>query len=64
MAICKSISLLLSSKGCWVTASQSSLPSLAPLFVAGWIRLQMGAAHRATYVALLKTVGNLPHKRV
>ena len=41
-----------------VTASQFDLPSLTPLFVAGCGRLQLGAHHWATSVALLQAVDN------
>ena len=39
-------------KGWGVAASQLALPTLTPLSVAGWGRLQRGAAHWATSVAL------------
>ena len=39
---------------CGVTASQLYLPSLTPLSIAGCGRLQLGAAHWATSVALLQ----------
>ena len=45
-----------------VTAIQLGLPSLMPLSVAGYGRLQVGAAYRATSVAVLQIVENLPHK--
>ena len=44
--------------GWLVTASQLDLPSLTELFVAGCGRLQLGAPHRATSVALLQLVDN------
>ena len=39
-------------------ASQLDLPSLTPLAVAGYGRLQPGAAHSAAAVALLQAVDN------
>ena len=45
-------------EGLGVTASQLYLPSLTPLSVAGCGRLQPGAAHWATSVALLQVVDN------
>ena len=44
-----------------VTASQLYLPSLTRLSVAGCGRLQLGAAHWATLLALLQVVDNWPH---
>ena len=41
-----------------VAASQLDLPSLTPLSEAGCGRLQLGVAHCATSVALLKVVDN------
>ena len=41
-----------------VTASQLDLPSLTPLSVAGCGRLQLEAAHWATWVKLLQVVDN------
>ena len=41
-----------------VTASQLHLPSLTPLSVAGCGRLQLEAAHWATWVTLLQVVDN------
>ena len=41
--------------------SQLDLPSLMPLSVAGFDRLQLGAMHWATSVALLQVVDNLPN---
>ena len=41
-----------------VTASQLDLPSLTPLSVAGCGRLQLEAAHWATWVTLLQVVDN------
>ena len=38
--------------------SKFDLPSLMPLSVAGYGRLQLGVAHWATSVALLQGVGN------
>ena len=45
-------------KGGGVTASQLDLPSLTPLSVAGCGRLQLEAAHWATWVTLLQVVDN------
>ena len=45
-------------------ASQLDLPSLMPLSVAGCGRLQLEAAHWATWVTLLQVVYNRPHKFV
>ena len=41
-----------------VMASQLDLPSLKPLSVAGCGRMQLGAPHWATFVALLQVVDN------
>ena len=49
-------------KGWGVTASKLDLPSLTPLSVAGCGRLQLEAAHWATWVILLQVVDNWPHK--
>ena len=51
-------------EGWGVTASQLDLPSLTPLSVAGCGRLQLEAAHWATWVTLLQVVDNWPHKIV
>ena len=51
-------------EGRGVTASQLDLASLTPLSVAGCGRLQLVAAHWATWVTLLQVVDNLPHKFV
>ena len=45
-------------EGWGLTASQLYLPSPTPLFIAGCGRLQLGAAHWATSVALLQLVDN------
>ena len=45
-------------EGRGVTASQLYLPSLTPLSVAGCGRLQLEAAHWATWVTLLQVVDN------
>ena len=45
-------------KGGGVTASQLELPSLTPLSGAGCGRLQLEAAHWATWVTLLQVVDN------
>ena len=45
-------------EGRGVTASQLDLPSLTPLFVAGCGRLQLEAAHWATWVTLLQVADN------
>ena len=44
--------------GWGITASQLDLPSLTPLSVAGCGRLQLEAAHWATWVTLLQVVDN------
>ena len=44
-----------------VTTSQLDLPSLTPLSLAAYGRLQLGAPHGAITVALLKIVDKLPH---
>ena len=41
-----------------VTANQLDLPSLTPVSVAGCGRLQLKAAHWATWVTLLQVVDN------
>ena len=41
-----------------VAVSQSDLPSLTPLSVAGCGQLQLGVAHWATSVSLLQVVDN------
>ena len=41
-----------------VTASQLHRPSLTPLYVEACGRLQLGAAHKASLVALLQVVDN------
>ena len=43
---------------CRVTASQLDMPLPTPLSVAGCDRLQLGALHWATLVALLQVVDN------
>ena len=45
-------------KGWGATASQLDLPSLTPLSVAGYDRLQLEAAHWAPWVTLLQVVDN------
>ena len=55
---------VLSCEGRGVSVSQLDLPSLTPLSVAGCGRLQLEAAHWATWVTLLQIVDNLPHKFV
>ena len=49
---------VLLSEGWWVTASQLDLQSFTPLFVAGCSRLQLGAAHWASWVTLPQVVDN------
>ena len=39
-------------------ASQLDLPALTPLSIAGWGRLQSGAAHWDTIVAIVQVVDN------
>ena len=45
-----------------VTTSQLDLPSLTPLRVAGWSRLQLVVANWATSVALLKVNATFEYK--
>ena len=51
---------VLSFIGWGVTVSQLDLPSLTPLSVSVFGRLQLGASHWATSVVLLQVVDNLP----
>ena len=55
------MALVLPCNGWDVTNSQLNLPSLTPLSSAG--RLQLGAAHWVTSVALLQVVEYLTHKQ-
>ena len=43
---------------------QLDLPPLKPFYVAGWSRLELGAAQWANSVSLFKVVNNGPHKMV
>ena len=45
------------------TASQFDLPSLTPVSVDVCGRVQQGAPHEATSVALVEVVNNWPHKQ-